>query len=126
MSTTYTKQDLEASIAKLRALAPRAKAYRTASHWDFLGDDCWVTGRYRMNTDGTDEVDDFDLCEGGLQRFEHIHRCRSEEGAVHLATRDNIDAIDRIERPQWFTADGKTRKKAHPREMSPALSGVLA
>jgi hypothetical protein len=77
-----------------------------------------------MNADGTDEMDDFDLCEGGLRRFEHIRTCRSEEQAIHRATRDNIDTIDRIERPQWFTSDGRTRKKAYPREISPALLGV--
>jgi hypothetical protein len=109
MSTTYSRQDLETSIAKLRTLAPRAKWYRTAQLGDPFGEDYWVTGRYQMNADGTDEMDDFDLCEGGLRRFEHIRTCRSEEQAIHRATRDNIRAINRIE---------------HPDEMSPALPGV--
>ena len=51
--------------------------------------------------------------------------CGTDELAIRRATEANIDRIDRIERPEWFTVSGG-RKVRYPREKSPALHQARA
>jgi hypothetical protein len=112
---TYTWDDLNATIAYLRTLAPRASGYETAERSDHPTLPGWAAVFYYLNDDGSDAVR-----ADGSRVSPLSTRCGSEELAVREATEGNIDRIDKIMRAQWFTKS-ESRKVRYPREKSPAL-----
>ena len=120
---TYTRDDLEATIAYLRTLAPRVPGYETAEPSDHPGLPGWASAFYFLDADGSDH-----LRADGTRVSPMSTSVGTEEQAIQRATEANIDRIDRIERRQWFTVDRRSadrigrRKMRYPREKSPALS----
>jgi hypothetical protein len=115
-SAPYTRDDLEATIAYVRTLAPRANGYETAERSDHPTLPGWHAVFYYLDADGSDHVR-----ADGTQVSPMSTACGSEELAIRRATQGNIDRIDKVLRPQWFTVSG-SRKVRYPREKSPALN----
>ena len=113
---TYTRDDLEATIAYLRTLAPRVNGYETAERSDHPTLPGWHAVFYYLDANGSDAVR-----ADGTRISPMSTACGTEEQAIQQATEDNIDRIDQVKRPEWFTRRGG-RNARYPREKSPALS----
>jgi hypothetical protein len=110
--TSYTRDDLEATTAYVRTLAPRATGYETAERLDVRGLSDWASVFYFLDADGSDMVR-----ADGTRVSPMSISCANEEQAIRRATEGNIDRIDKIERPGWFTVGGsrKVRWRYCPR-----------
>jgi ParB-like chromosome segregation protein Spo0J len=114
MSGTYTRQQLQRTIARLRTLAPRATCYETVGSES--SGTYWMSEEYSLTPDGHDRLGQY-----GRAVCHNRHRYPNEEEAIDAVTGRNIDRIDRILNLEWFNSRGK-RRAEYPREMSSVLS----
>jgi len=120
----YTKADQDKSIATLRALA--ASGARVGVYYEATTgvggqgvrvNHGWEAEAFFLNDDGTNRlrVDGSRVSPAG-------EICATEARAIEVATAHNIDSIDQVNHPKWFTRGRSIRNARYPREKSDALS----
>jgi len=119
----YTKADQDKSIATLRALAASGARvglyYQATTGVGAQGVGVsheWQAEAFFLNDDGTDR-----LRADGSRVSPASIMCATEARAIEVAVGHNIDGIDKVTHPSWFSVRG-LRKARYPREKSDALS----
>ncbi len=118
----YTKTEQDKSIAKLRALAASGARvsvyYQAADSAEMPGVSVgheWHAAAFYLNDNGTDRLRAY-----GSRVSPASIICATEARAIEVAVEQNIDGIDKVTRPSWFSVRG-LRKARYPREKSDAL-----